>query len=193
MAKHRDRRASHRSEWSDEAPSDFQEPSFFRQRPTASAHSGVNVVVLWFNADKGFGFVQTPDGGKAFLHARQLETAGHSTVTEGTTMKVVVESGDKGPQVATVLEVDSPPTAKVAQRPVPPVNAAVDEADGTVKFYNSDKGFGFIGLANGGKDIFVHASTLSRSGISTLEQGQAVRVTYAQGAKGLEARSVRLK
>jgi hypothetical protein len=79
MAKHRDRRTSHRSEWSDEAPSGFKEPSFFRQRPmNTSANGGEKVVVLWFDSDKGFGFVRTPGGGKAYLHARQIEAAGHS-------------------------------------------------------------------------------------------------------------------
>lgn len=97
MAKNRDRRTSHRSEWSDEAPRDFQEPSFFRQPPTPTgANGGVKVVVLWFNPEKGFGFVRTPDGGKAFLHARQLEAAGHTAVTEGMEMTVVVETGERG-------------------------------------------------------------------------------------------------
>lgn len=194
MAKHRDRRTSHRSGWSDEAPSEFQEPSFFRQRPmTTSANSGEKVVVLWFDSEKGFGFVQTPGGGKAFLHARQLEAAGHSSVTEGMGMTVMVETGEKGPQIARVLEVGTAPIAdRAPAAPMARDKAASDETQGTVKFYNSDKGFGFISLTDGDKDIFVHASTLSRSGISSLEEGQIVRVTYAQGAKGPEAHSVRL-
>ena len=194
MAKNRDRRTSHRSEWSDEAPRDFQEPSFFRQPPTPTgANGGVKVVVLWFNPEKGFGFVRTPDGGKAFLHARQLEAAGHTAVTEGMEMTVVVETGEKGAQIARVLEVGAAPIAdRAPAASTTRAEAASQEARGTVKFYNSDKGFGFIGLADGGKDIFVHASTLSRSGISLLEEGQVVRVTYAQGAKGPEVRSIRL-
>jgi len=45
---------------------------------------------------------------------------------------------------------------------------------GTVKFYNSNKGFGFIAPDNGGKDVFVHATALERAGMSTLSEGQKV-------------------
>ena len=45
---------------------------------------------------------------------------------------------------------------------------------GTVKFYNDQKGFGFIQPDNGGKDVFVHATALERAGMSTLNEGQKV-------------------
>lgn len=127
---------------------------------------------------------------------RQLEAAGYTTVSEGTPMKVVIQPGDKGPHVVEVQDVGPAPDAQ-AISPSPAGDHQLDvdiagEVRGLVKFYNSDKGFGFIGLNDGTKDIFVHASTLSRSGIASLEQGQAVWVQYAQGTKGPEARSVRL-
>ena len=46
---------------------------------------------------------------------------------------------------------------------------------GTVKFYNTQKGFGFIEPSDGNKDVFVHATALERAGISTLTEGQQVR------------------
>lgn len=46
---------------------------------------------------------------------------------------------------------------------------------GTVKFYNEQKGFGFIQPDNGGKDVFVHATALERAGMSALREGQKVR------------------
>ena len=46
--------------------------------------------------------------------------------------------------------------------------------DGTVKFFNTDKGFGFIEVAGGGPDVFVHISEVERSGMSTLREGQKV-------------------
>ncbi|PAQ09801.1 cold-shock protein [Mesorhizobium temperatum] len=61
-----------------------------------------------------------------------------------------------------------------------------------MKWYNPDKGFGFIGLESGGKDVFVHASVLTRSGLTRLEEGQKVVVRYAKGQKGLEARGIHL-
>jgi CspA family cold shock protein len=45
---------------------------------------------------------------------------------------------------------------------------------GTVKFYNGQKGYGFIQPDNGGKDVFVHATALERAGIRTLAEGQKV-------------------
>jgi len=46
---------------------------------------------------------------------------------------------------------------------------------GTVKFYNEQKGFGFIQPDSGGKDVFVHATALERAGMSSLREGQKVR------------------
>lgn len=63
---------------------------------------------------------------------------------------------------------------------------------GTVKWYNSQKGFGFITPENGGKDVFVHASALGRSGITDLNPGQVVRLQVVAGKKGPEASSVEL-
>jgi CspA family cold shock protein len=61
-----------------------------------------------------------------------------------------------------------------------------------LKWYNATKGFGFIGLDQGGKDIFVHASVLERSGITGLAEGQRVVVNVIAGRKGLEAAGRRL-
>jgi cold shock protein len=72
-----------------------------------------------------------------------------------------------------------------------PVQAAVDEP-GTVKWYNAMKGFGFIASDRGGKDIFVHASTLERAGIAGLTEGQRVAVDVIDGRKGPEAAGLRL-
>ncbi len=64
------------------------------------------------------------------------------------------------------------------------------EMNGTVKWYNPDKGFGFITPEGGGKDVFVHATALERSGITSLREGQTVRMGVVQGQKGPEAGSI---
>lgn len=61
-----------------------------------------------------------------------------------------------------------------------------------VKWYNSEKGFGFIALENGENDIFVHATALTRSGLSVLEEGQKVIFEAGQGKKAMEVRAIRL-
>jgi len=63
---------------------------------------------------------------------------------------------------------------------------------GTVKWYNATKGFDFIVLDGGGKDIFVHASALEQSGIMNLNEGQRVFVGVAEGRKGPEAASIQV-
>jgi CspA family cold shock protein len=63
-------------------------------------------------------------------------------------------------------------------------------ATGTVKFFNAEKGFGFISR-EGGADVFVHFSNIDGSGYKTLVDGQRVEFDVAPGRKGEEARNVR--
>jgi CspA family cold shock protein len=63
--------------------------------------------------------------------------------------------------------------------------------EGTVKWYDQKKGFGFIGVDDGGRDVFVHVSVLERAGVRTLAEGEKVLVTTRDGEKGREAVDVR--
>jgi cold shock protein len=63
-------------------------------------------------------------------------------------------------------------------------------AQGTVKWFNSEKGYGFI-APESGEDVFVHYSAITDSGYRTLEDGQRVEFDLVQGRKGLEAANVR--
>jgi CspA family cold shock protein len=62
---------------------------------------------------------------------------------------------------------------------------------GTVKWFNAAKGYGFIGR-DGGEDVFVHFSAIQMDGYRRLEEGQQVEFTVEQGPKGLQAASVTL-
>lgn len=62
---------------------------------------------------------------------------------------------------------------------------------GTVKWFNTEKGFGFIKMENG-EDIFVHFSALREAGLRTLEEGQKVSFETIQGQRGLQATKVKL-
>ena len=62
-------------------------------------------------------------------------------------------------------------------------------ANGTVKWFNSSKGFGFIAPEGGSKDVFVHISALERAGLSQLEDGQAVTFDLENGRDGRESAS----
>lgn len=64
-------------------------------------------------------------------------------------------------------------------------------AQGTVKWFNSEKGFGFIAVDEGGSDVFVHYSEIQGSGFRSLEENQRVEFEIVQGQKGLQASGVR--
>jgi len=64
-------------------------------------------------------------------------------------------------------------------------------ARGTVKWFNSEKGYGFIEREGGGADVFVHFSAIEGAGFRTLEEGQAVEFEVGPGKKGEEAKNVR--
>ena len=63
---------------------------------------------------------------------------------------------------------------------------------GTVKWFNAEKGYGFITVDDGGQDVFVHYSAIDMTGFKVLEEGQAVVFEVGDGAKGPQAESVRL-
>ena len=164
----------------------------------APAGAPVSATVKWYNPEKGFGFVQLPTGGDAFLHVSVVERSGNSAVPPGATLEVRVGPGQKGQQVTELLSVDAstalhePPRRPRPERTDQRSDQAAVEETGIVKFYAADKGFGFIVRDGGGKDIFVSASALNRAGISELAEGQRVAVDMVEGSKGPEAVSLRL-
>ncbi len=62
---------------------------------------------------------------------------------------------------------------------------------GTVKWFNAEKGFGFISVDGGGADVFVHHSAIQTNGYRTLDENQRVEFDIVQGAKGPQAENVR--
>jgi cold shock protein len=196
-----------------EAAPQFAEPPFNEQSPEPALNEEpsetsleeqpsdlpVRGKVKWFNPTKRYGFVELLDGsGDAFLHATVLRRIGVEDLQPGETLELRLAPGQRGPQVTEIISVDRStavsPSGRAGVRSPEDRSAAeasVDET-GTVKWYSSVKGFGFIVRDRGGKDIFVHASVLQRSGLINLSEGQRVVVGVVEGRKGPEAASIQL-
>jgi len=200
--RHQDFRNSRRREF--DADTEYRQPRAFGTRPRFSqprfeAPSGppVSGVVKWFSPEKGFGFVQLSDGsGDAFLHGSMLTQSGIGAVQPGETLEVRVGPGHKGPHVTEVLSVDGSTAVPMASRrssaQAMTSNGPSVEETGTVKWFSTERGYGFITRSSGGDDVFVHISALERSGLAGLSEGDRVVVDVAEGRKGPEAARIRL-
>jgi CspA family cold shock protein len=165
-------------------------------------HRNVKAVVKWFNATKGFGFVQLSEGAPdAFLHISVVERTGNRDLAEGTSIVCDLMQGRKGLQVAEIHSVEGgggrPSSSGYGQGGghgggYGGGHGATEVIEGTVKFFNTEKGFGFVIPDNGGKDIFVSGRTLERYGLSALQPNQRVRLHTRMGQKGPMAEQVEL-
>lgn len=170
--------------------------------------------VKWFNATKGYGFITLDNGGDAFCHASALQATGHSDVPPGTSIVCDLADSQRGLQVVAVHSVDTS-TAEAPSRaprgdrfggggdrfgggggygggghrdsgPSGPM------VEGKIKFFNDQKGFGFVMPDSGSGDIYLHASALRRSGVQVVEPDQRIRYSTRQGNKGVEVDRVEI-
>lgn len=210
MGKGRDRAPRRRGfeddSYSAPPPRDERPQQSFRRGPrenSAPTGPAIDAIVKWFNADKGFGFVELADGsGDAFLHVAVLQAAGHDAVDPETKLSVQVGQGQKGRQVTAVLEVHAggagapPPSRRSAPKMSSDRGLAdpgtASEVEGTVKWFNPEKGFGFVVCEDGGKDVFVHVSVVERAGLRGLDEGQRLAMKVVKTQKGREAISLAL-
>ena len=204
--RHQDFRNSRRRDFDVETY--HAQPRFFATRsrfsePRFEAPSGppVQGVVKWFSPEKGFGFVELSDrSGDAFLHGSLLAQNGIGAVQPGETLEVRIGPGHKGPHVTEVLSVNTSTASPIPPRRSnlrsatsdgPSSDTAVEET-GRVKWFNTEKGYGFITRDSGAEDLFVHISAVERSGLTGLSEGDRVIVDVVEGRKGPEAERVRL-
>ena len=142
--------------------------------------------VKFFNPQKGFGFIVRDDGGEdVFVHISAVEQAGLTDLADGQPLEFTLV--DRGGRIsATDLKIDGEPM-EVVRTPReggagaggerggfsggPQRQLTGEKAQGTVKFFNAMKGFGFISRDDGQPDAFVHISAVERAGLPTINEG----------------------
>ncbi len=175
-------------------------------------------TVKFFNAAKGFGFIAPDDGGQdVFVHVSAVERSGLNGLNEGDTVNFDLEQDRRSGKAAAVnLEVtgSSPvaPRGPGGPRSAPrggdsyasrPPRAEYGggggggqtsgSGQGTVKWFNQTKGFGFIQPSDGGGDIFVHISAVERAGLRSLNEGQNVSYELEQDRRSGKTSAVNLR
>ena len=143
-------------------------------------------TVKFFNVQKGFGFVQRDDGGEdVFVHISAVERAGLEGLAEGQQLEFTLV--DRGGKVSATDLIISGEIVPIPQREASEStqrSLTGDKATGTVKFFNSMKGFGFITRDDGQPDAFVHISAVERSGLRDLNEGDKLEFDIEADRRG---------
>jgi cold shock protein len=141
-------------------------------------------TVKFFNSNKGFGFIQRDEGGEdVFVHISAVERAGLEGLAEGQELEFTLV--DRGGKIsASDLQVVGEVIAVQKRDPAPQRELTGERATGTVKFFNSMKGFGFITRDDGQPDAFVHISAVERSGLSSLNEGDQLEFDIEVDRRG---------
>jgi CspA family cold shock protein len=152
-------------------------------------------VVKFFNPQKGFGFIVRDDGGEdVFVHISAVEQAGLTDLADGQPLEFTLV--DRGGRIsATDLKIEGEPMA-IVRTPRPEGGAGGgddrgpqrqltgEKAQGTVKFFNAMKGFGFISRDDGQPDAFVHISAVERAGLPTINEGDRLEFDIEVDRRG---------
>jgi CspA family cold shock protein len=151
-------------------------------------------VVKFFNPQKGFGFIVRDDGGEdVFVHISAVEQAGLTDLADGQPLEFTLV--DRGGRIsATDLKIEGEPM-EVVRTPRaeggfgggdrgPQRQLTGEKAQGTVKFFNSMKGFGFISRDDGQPDAFVHISAVERAGLPSLNEGDRLEFEIEVDRRG---------
>ncbi|HEX2623822.1 MAG TPA: cold-shock protein [Sphingomicrobium sp.] len=150
-------------------------------------------IVKFFNPQKGFGFIVRDDGGEdVFVHISAVEQAGLTDLADGQPLEFTLV--DRGGRIsATNLRIEGDPmpversgggAAAGGAGGGPQRQLTGEKASGTVKFFNSMKGFGFIQRDDGQPDAFVHISAVERAGIPTLNEGDRLEFEIEVDRRG---------
>lgn len=149
--------------------------------------------VKWFNAQKGFGFIN-PDGGgeDILLHKNVLSQFGQSSIADGLPVRVVVEATKRGRQAVQLLEILKSSELDLAELDEfaglsPDVIARLPFLPARLKWFDRGKGFGFATLFGDSRDTFLHVEVVRHGGMDQPAPGEALALKVIQGKRGLIA------
>lgn len=149
----------------------------------ASRQSG---RVKWYSERKGYGFVEIGER-EVFIHRSALVAFGANRLQNEDIVLVTTRPTDRGLVVEQLFAIERPP--------IPETLFATEPEDGEefaeVKFFNEEKGYGFVMVENHKEDIFIHSRTLEQNGLAGLESGQQLLVRTAEGERGEQITSIR--
>ena len=158
--------------------------------------------VKWYDAVKGYGFVVPGSGGSdVMVHASCVRAFGRVALTEGSEVRLVAQEGPRGLQAARLVDVVEPegtpavPGFAEDSRPTEFLGEAVDAGPlqpARVKWFDKQKGFGFVNVFGNSEDIFVHMETVRRCGFQDLSSGEGMAVRTFRGPRGLMVAELRL-
>ena len=155
--------------------------------------------VKFFDAARGFGFFvvdgdNADKGRDVLVHILHLQSAGYQTVHEGARVRAMVLRTPKGLQVSRILSIDESSAIHPSQLPQRTREKVQPESPwvrAEVKWYNREKGYGFVCEGNGSPDAMIHADTLRRWGVAPLCPKQVVEVRWGMSSKGRMVAEIR--
>lgn len=157
----------------------------------------IEASVKWYNPEKGYGFLNRGDNsGDIMLHFSALDKIGCAYVKVGDQVICDVVSGKFGGQVVQVIEVkfgSSEPrsfSSFLGSQLSSFDPKSLEDIEGTIKWYHSKKGYGFIYPDDGGSEIFLHSLVLRAAGYKYLEPGVRISAKVSNTEKGREAQVI---